>query len=257
MIGNRLYCSMHTRTHTHTTDTFHSYVSIAHQIEWDGGFPRDCQCKEIPIIKIDDSNKNLLPFFCNLLFIFLLIPDYYCHTYTHTHTPPSLNQPKFGRILCCRQSERCLQPFFPFDYLWIRGRKKWTIQHELYREKKSICEKKWIFCAWWFWIFVPFPSYHSHSEHISNKCIVTISEGNCQNNAEFTFGSWWAKRQAQQQQPPPPQHCFIVHCKRNSSIKRRLFHFWRTFLGPKIDWKCEYFYCHICGTIQINQPAFE
>lgn len=145
MIGNRLYCSMHTRTHTHTTNTFHSYVSIAHQIEWDGGFPRDCQCKEIPIIKIDDSNKNLLPFFCNLLFIFLLIPDYYCHTYTHTHHPRSISRSLVEFCVVDRVNDAC-NLFSHSIICGYAGEKNEQFSMNYIESKKAFAKKMNILC---------------------------------------------------------------------------------------------------------------
>lgn len=114
---------------------------------------------EILIIKTDDSNKNLFPFFaifCSYT-LFFIDSRYYCESTTLTQLKSITNiLHPIEYYACC-----CCVFFLYLEFTWVCTRKNeqfcW-IMHI----KKRMQNKNWTFCAWWFWIFAPLISYLSH-----------------------------------------------------------------------------------------------
>lgn len=226
MMGNSPLCPA-PNTHTHTNYWHISSVSIPHRTEWECEFSRYCQKKEIPIIKIDDSNKNLFPFFAifsSYIFYWfpILLPVHPLYI-SFSFLPPI----EFGAfvlfVYLCMHGEM-------YNFWWITSKKR-----------MQICFF-FTFCTWWFGIF----GYcQSHRVSVSIKYHErNMKKTHCQNKC-------WL-------------HTYDDDRKQDtkwSDVRYKDRHFGRIMIlrvFSEIDWKMwTFFYCHIfvCLCIHIDRQC--
>lgn len=137
--------------------------------------------RKIPIIKIDDSNKNLLPF-CHLSYIFgcYWFP---IHIYYYQQST-LLVQHTMNFAFDCEENMLCIFSHFCLSFVHVRARaldkKGMENSAELCRKTRSKCTKYelniFVCALWWFGIFFRIISILSLCEHVSARPCVSLSK---------------------------------------------------------------------------------